>query len=153
VQSRDRLTYPGYGVNYPTDYPKEQYGTEVFETNTALQDIAFNFALKGNLSDNPVAAEYRQKYASAGAIYAAATTKPTVVKCDTATSDVYYSGTLLSEAFENTTTLWTNGTGVYCMTAQEDSAILEVMVRGAIFGLVDYSRIILMRTGELVLDQ
>jgi purine nucleoside permease len=136
-------------VNYPSEYPTEQYGTEVFEVNTALLDVAYGFAQKGNLSDDPVAAEYRAKYAAAGAVYAAATTKPTVVKCDSATSDVYYSGALLSEAFENTTTLWTNGTGVYCMTAQEDSAVLEVMVRAAIYGLVDYSRVIVMRTGKI----
>lgn len=66
----------------------------------------------------------------------------------TATSDVYYSGTLLADAFDNTTTLWTNGTGKYCMTAQEDNAVLEVMVRAAIEGLVDFSRIIVMRTGS-----
>jgi purine nucleoside permease len=110
--------------------------------------MAYNFALKGNLSDDPVAAEYRAKYVAAGTVYAAATTKPTVVKCDSATSDVYYSGNLLSEAFENVSTIWSNGSAIYCMTAQEDSAVLEVMVRGAVFGLVDYARIIVMRTGR-----
>lgn len=35
------------------------------------------------------------------------------------------SGTLLSQAFGNYTTLVTNGTGVYATTAQEDNATLE----------------------------
>lgn len=65
-----------------------------------------------------------------------------------ATSDVYYSGTLLSEAFENTTTLFTNGTGVYCSTAQEDNASLEVLTRSSFANLTDFSRIIVMRTAS-----
>ncbi|CAG9943044.1 unnamed protein product [Clonostachys rosea f. rosea IK726] len=73
---------------------------------------------------------------------------PTVVRCDSTTSDVYFSGKALAEAFERTTSVWTNGTGVYCMTAQEDNACLEVMVRAAIEKRVDFSRIILMRTGS-----
>jgi hypothetical protein len=79
--------------------------------------------------------------------YHAASGAPGVVRCDSATSDVYYSGTRLSEAFEKTTTLWTNGTGEYCMTAQEDNANLEVMVRADIEGRVDFARIIVMRSG------
>lgn len=34
------------------------------------------------------------------------------------------------------------------MSAQEDNAVLEVLVRGAIEKLVDFSRIIVMRTGK-----
>ncbi len=82
-------------------------------------------------------------------MHAAATAPPSVVKCDSATSDVYCSGALLSEAFENTTVSWTNGSGIYRMTAQEDNATLEVLLRMAIEGLVDSSRIIVMRTGKL----
>lgn len=71
-----------------------------------------------------------------------------MVGCDVATSDVYYSGTLLSEAFENTTTLFTNGTGVYCTTAQEDNATLEALLRGALNNLTDFARIIVLRTAS-----
>jgi len=42
----------------------------------------------------------------------------------------------------------TNGTGVYCTTAQEDNATLESMLRAAVQGLVDFSRIIVMRTAS-----
>jgi len=140
--------YLPYGVDSPDAYPKNTYGTEVFELNAALRDLAYGYAAKANLSDNAIAAEYRARYAAAGEVYVSATRPPSVAKCDSATSDVYYSGKLLSEAFENTTTIWTNGTGVYCMTAQEDNATLEVLVRMAIEGRVDYSRAILMRTGS-----
>lgn len=53
-----------------------------------------------------------------------------------------------SKAFENYTTLVTNGTGVYCTTAQEDNATLEALLRAAIYKLVDFTRIIVMRTAS-----
>lgn len=81
-------------------------------------------------------------------IYQAATQPPGLLKCDSATSDVYYSGVLLGETFENTTKLFTNGSGVYCMSAQEDNATLEALLRGALFGLVDFGRAIIMRTAS-----
>ena len=40
----------------------------------------------------------------------------------------------------------TNGSATYCSTAQEDNATLEVMTRLAKHGLVDYDRIMIMRT-------
>jgi len=65
-----------------------------------------------------------------------------------AQTQVYYSGNLLSSAFGNFTNLVTNGTGNYCTTAQEDNATLEAMLRAAVQGLVDFSRMIVMRTAS-----
>ncbi|KAI9743784.1 MAG: hypothetical protein M1818_002518 [Claussenomyces sp. TS43310] len=134
----------------PDQYPQSIYGTEVFEVNEALRDIAVGFAATGlPFNDTAASKAYRANYAPGGTgAYAAATKEPGIIKCDVATSDVYYSGTLLGEAFENTTKLFTNGSGVYCMTAQEDNATLEAMLRGAINKLVDFSRIIIMRTAS-----
>lgn len=140
--------YWGFDTYLPDTMPGEWYGTEVFEVNEDLRQLAYKFASKANLSDSTVAAAYRARYAGNGEIYTAGTQPPSVVLCDGATSDVYYSGTLLADAFDNTTTLWTNGTGNYCMTAQEDNATLEVLLRAAIEGLVDFARIIVMRTGS-----
>lgn len=140
--------YFAQGSYAPGEYPTSIYGTEVFEVNEALRDLAAGFATSAMpFNDSAAAIVYRANYAS-DKIYAAGAHAPTVIKCDTATSDVYYSGTLLGEAFENTTSLWTNGSGIYCMTAQEDNATLEAMVRGAINSLVDFSRMIIMRTAS-----
>ncbi|KAI1803030.1 putative purine nucleoside permease [Daldinia bambusicola] len=141
--------YFPYGADSPDQYPATTYGTEVFEVNEALRDAAAALARNANLADSPDSAEYRALYAAGGEAYAAATAGPSVVKCDSATSDVYYSGALLSEAFENTTKLWTNQSSTtYCMSAQEDSAVLNALMRAAVWDLVDFSRIILMRTGS-----
>lgn len=93
------------------------------------------------LNDSSDAQAYRANYVSS-----AATRGPSIVACDGATSDVYYSGPTLAEAFGNFTSLITNGTGEYCSTAQEDSAILESLLRATKANLVDFSRIIVMRT-------
>ncbi|KZT67086.1 NUP-domain-containing protein [Daedalea quercina L-15889] len=136
--------YVPLGATAPGQYPTSIYGTEVFEVNEALRDLAVAFANTADLNDSAAAAAYRANYASS-ASYLAGTKEPSVVPCDVATSDVYYSGALLSEAFENTTTLLTNGSGIYCTTAQEDNASLEAFLRAAMHERVDFSRIIVMR--------
>ncbi|KAK5123623.1 hypothetical protein LTR85_002661 [Meristemomyces frigidus] len=139
--------YIPQGSTSPDEYPQSIYGTEVFEVNQNLQKIAAAFARTATLNDSDAAMEYRANYASASA-YAAGAAAPSVVECDVATSDVYYSGDILSTAFGNYTTLVTNGSGVYCTTAQEDNATLEALLRAAGNKLVDFSRIIVMRTAS-----
>lgn len=139
--------YIPLGTQSPTQYPEELYGTEVFEVNQALRDIAIGFAKTARLNDSDTAIEYRSHYATNPA-YKAGSRPPTVVACDVATADVYFSGKLLGEAFEDTTKLFTNGSGLYCNSAQEDNATLEVLLRGAIHHLLDFGRIIIMRTAS-----
>jgi purine nucleoside permease len=145
-----RTGYIPFGTSEPFQYPTVTYGTEVFELNEALRDAAFDLASKASLADSEATNEYRKRYANMGPAQEIATRAPSVIKCDTATSDVYYSGKLLSEAFEETSTVWTNGSGVYCMTAQEDNATLEVLVRLSVEQLVDFGRVILLRAGKLI---
>jgi purine nucleoside permease len=139
--------YVPQGSTLPSEYPQSIYGTEVFEVNQNLQRIAASFARKATLNDSSAAVTYRAKYATSD-LYAAALETPSVIECDVATSDVYYSGKLLGEAFSNYTKLVTNGTGNLCTTAQEDNATLEVLLRAATTKLVDFSRIIIMRTAS-----
>lgn len=63
-------------------------------------------------------------------------------------SDVYFLGADLDNAFANITSLWTNGTGQYAMTAQEDNATFEAMIRAHLAGLMDFSRVILLRAAS-----
>ncbi|KAF2714062.1 NUP-domain-containing protein [Pleomassaria siparia CBS 279.74] len=140
--------YIPQGSTRPDQYPQSIYGTEVFEVNDALRKIAVGFARTATLNDSAEAVAYRANYNTSDGLYAAGAEPPSVVECDVATSDVYYSGKLLGEAFSNYTKLVTNGTGVYCTTAQEDNATLEAMLRAHAAGLVDFSRIIIMRTAS-----
>lgn len=139
--------YVPQGSTSPTQYPQSIYGTEVFEVSDALRQLAMCFAKTATLNDSSAAQAYRANYATAAA-YVAGSQAPGIVACDVATSDVYFSGALLSEAFGNTTKLFTNGSGIYCTTAQEDNATLEALLRGASRNLTDFSRIIVMRTAS-----
>ena len=139
--------YIPLGAHTPQQYPTSIYGTEVFEFNQKLQHWAAKMAKKAKLADSHDARVYRANYA-ASAAYAAGAAPPSVVLCDVACSDVYYSGKILSEAFGNFTTLITNGTGVYCTTAQEDNGTGEALLRAALYKLVDFSRVIVMRTAS-----
>ena len=139
--------YFGQGTVAPNIYPAFMDGTEVFAVNDALRELAVGFAKTAQLRDDDDAKLARTNY-STTASFAAGAAPPSVIACDTATSDTFWTGTLLGEAFENTTVLFTNGTGVYCMSQQEDSATLGALLRGSMFELVDFSRIIIMRTGS-----
>ncbi|KAK5113358.1 hypothetical protein LTR62_003457 [Meristemomyces frigidus] len=139
--------YIPLGSTANDEYPQSIYGTEVFEVNQDLQKMAATFARKATLNDSDDAIAYRANYAATSA-YTAGAQAPSVIECDVATSDVYYSGSILGQAFGNYTSLVTNGSGVYCTTAQEDNATLEAMLRAAVTKVVDFSRIIIMRTAS-----
>ncbi|KAF2669932.1 purine nucleoside permease [Microthyrium microscopicum] len=136
-----------FGDTEPGLYPGELYGTEVFEVNADLRSIAAGFAKTATLNDSATAVTYRANF-SGIAGYEAGAMAPSVIECDGVTSDVWFSGDILSSYAANWTTLLTNGTGLYCATAEEDNATLEVLLRGALAGLVDFGRIIVMRTGS-----
>lgn len=134
-------------VVYFADFLLRIYGTEVFEVNEALRDIAISFASTASLNDTEASQAYRALYDESPG-YKAASEPPSVLACDVTTSDVWFTGTRLSEAFENTTSLLTNGSGVYCTTAQEDNGTLEAILRAANSNLTDISRAIVMRTAS-----
>ena len=48
----------------------------------------------------------------------------------------------------NLTSVLTNGTGTYALTAQEDNAVLEVLVRAHKAKSADYGRVILFRAAS-----
>ncbi|KAJ7784544.1 purine nucleoside permease [Mycena metata] len=139
--------YFAQGTTGPGQYPEWIVGTEVFEVNDALRQVAVDLAKTANLTDTDACKRLRATYTSP--IYAAGAAAPAVVaRCDTLTSDTFWTGSLLAEAFENATLLLTNQDGVYCSTQQEDNAVLNALLRAALSGLVDFSRIIVMRAGS-----
>lgn len=124
-------------------YPEFIYGTEVFQLNDALRQRAIAFAKTASLNDTQAARDYRSLYTNTFA-----QASPSVIACDTATSDNWWTGELLGRAFENFTKLVTNGAATYCTTQQEDNAVLETLLRGNIACRTDFSRVIVMRTGS-----
>ena len=144
IPSNYTTGYIPFGQYDPETFPIDIYGTEVFELNANLQQRAISLAKKANLSDEADAKAYRAKYPHT----LAGSQGPEVFAGDTATSDVWFSGPSLGEAFGQYTKILTNTTGSYCMTAQEDNGSLEALLRATMAGHVDFSRIMLMRTAS-----
>ncbi|SCU95436.1 LANO_0E10352g1_1 [Lachancea nothofagi CBS 11611] len=133
--------YVNLKTNQPNVYPATIYGTEIFELNENLMKramhLASNVTLNNGTSGNVA---FRQQYNSSQAAYGG----PKILACDTATSDVYWSGAVLEQAFSDYVSTVSNNSATYCSTQQEDNASLEAFVRAAKHGLIDYSRITIM---------
>lgn len=137
----------GQGTYGPGVKPKDLYGSELFELNNTLRSAVANLAVtQGNLSslDTPALAAFRNLYNTTN--YTRARDPPSVYECDTATGDVYWYGEGYQEYVSNWTSLLTNGTGNYCSTQQEDNATINSLKRAAALGLVDYNRLVVMRS-------
>ncbi|KAG5419517.1 hypothetical protein I9W82_003284 [Candida metapsilosis] len=134
--------YVPYGAKSPLEYPGNVYGTEVFEVNENLRNRAVALASNATLNNgNQLNKKFRELYNQT-----AARGDAKVVKCDVLTSDNYFSGNVLNDYFGNLTKVLTNDSATYCSTAQEDNATLEVLTRLDKAGLLDYERVMVMRT-------
>lgn len=134
--------YFALGTNNPGQYPNEVYGTELFELNGKLRDKAFSLAQNVTLNNGTEGnVNFRLLYSEKAAL-----SSPLVVKCDVVTSDAYFSGNVLSNYFGFYAGLISNGSAKYCATAQEDNAFLEAFTRLTRYGLVDYDRVVVMRS-------
>lgn len=141
--------YVPQGCATPNEYPKIIYGTEVFEVNEELQKIALDFASRACLEDSERAQTYRRGFAqSPNGIFEPATRPPFVFAGDVASSNVFFHGHLLSETFEHSLKIMTDGKGQYTTTAQEDTATLAALVRGAVSQRLDFSRVIILRSAS-----
>ncbi|KAJ5553135.1 hypothetical protein N7494_002513 [Penicillium frequentans] len=132
-----------FGTLAPGEYPSFIYGSDVFELNDNLRTRVVSVAKTAELVDDASAQEYRSRYDSAPA-----NQSPSIIQCDGGTSNVWYSGSLMADTFANYTSVITNGTAKLCTTANEDIGTLQALMRGAIAGLIDFRRVIVMRSAS-----
>lgn len=141
--------YVPLGAESVDSYPKFITGSEIYELSDALRKKAMSFTRNVILQDSPRAKEYRTLFAgSPRGIYHAATLCPGVLEGDILSSNTFWHGRLLADAMEQVAKLYTTGKAEYVMTAQEDTAILAALMRAAIQGKVDFSRILITRAGS-----
>lgn len=141
--------YVPLGADSVDSYPKYITGSEIYELSDALRKQAMSFAKTVSLEDSPRAMEYRARFAeSPRGIYHTATLDPAVLEGDVLSSNTFWHGRLLADAMGHVAKLYTAGKAEYVMTAQEDTAILAALLRAAIQGKVDFSRILITRAGS-----
>jgi purine nucleoside permease len=128
-----------------TQKPSLDYRTEVFQLNEDLLQKILSLTSNVQLSDDPsgVAQAYRAHYPSAPA-----NQPPRVIQCDTAAGDTWFHGLYLGKRATDWTKILTDGKGVYCTTQQEDNATLNALTRGSQAGLVDLTRVAVLRTAS-----
>lgn len=134
--------YVNFGTNRTNMPPSTIYGSEIFELNENLRNRAMWLASNVSLSNGTVGnVAFRDRYNSSLAAYQ----PPKIVACDTATSDVYWSGNNIAKVVEDFFAVISNNTATYCSTQQEDNATLEAIMRAAQFGIADYNRVVIQR--------
>jgi purine nucleoside permease len=135
--------YLGIDTTSPTQKPQLNYRTEVFQLNEALLNKAYALSRDVQLTDSAQAQATRSKFA-----YGPANQPPSVVQCDTASDDTWFSGTLLAQRARDWTNILTDGRGVFCTAQQEDNATYEALKRGARAKLLDLERVAVLRAGS-----
>jgi purine nucleoside permease len=146
IPSSWKSGYVPMGASTPNSFPRGIHGSEVYELNDNLRGICLDATRSIALDDSKKAAASRAHYAgSPDGMYKAATLPPSVIEGDVLSSNTFWHGFYLSESMDNVAKVYTAGRGNYAMTAQEDTAILAALLRGALQEKVDFSRVILMR--------
>ncbi len=109
-----------------------------------LQQWAFPLSANIKLSDTASVRDVRSKYPPGSA----ARQVPSVIKGDVLAGSTWWHGNILSRWATWWVGQWTHGAGRYCMTDNEDFAILEVLTRLAKEGRVDLKRVMVLRAGS-----
>jgi len=136
--------YGYFGINTtgPDQKPPLDYRTEVYRLDEALVQKALSLSSGATLEDSDAAVLFRANFPEAPA-----NLPPQVIACDTVSSDTWFAGNALGERARDWVKLMTDGAGTYCTTQQEDNASIEVFVRATAAGLLDGSRLAILRTG------
>lgn len=120
------------------------YSTVFYELDSALHTAALALSGKAKLaSGGEAASAYRARYSQPTARAA-----PSVISCDSSTSDTWVGGTLLGERARAWAPLVSGGRATHCSIAQEDIAVLEALRRGAAAGRADAARVALLRAAS-----
>jgi purine nucleoside permease len=131
------------GAVEPGIKPNRIIGTEVYQLNGGLVQKILDLSAGVELMDNAVAQAYRSHYT-----FAPANQPPRVMKCASMSQNTWRQGNLLSAQANQWVSLWTDGAGDYCMTNEEDAATMTSLKRAANGGLLDFSRVAVLRSAS-----
>ena len=116
----------------------------VWAINPGLVNWAFGLTRNVTLADNALLRAVRAKYPSEPA----ALRPPSVFLGDELGATRFWHGPRRTQWARDWVTLWTDGKGVFAMTACEDQGILDVLGLFGRQGRVDASRVLVLRTAS-----
>lgn len=115
-----------------------------YHLSPALEEQAFQLSRNVRLSDSDSVRDVRAKYPPGSA----ARRGPSVIKGDVLAGSVWWHGNVLGNWAAWWVEQWTHSAGRYCMTDNEDFAILETLARLAKEGRVDLQRVMVLRAAS-----
>ncbi|ART64568.1 purine nucleoside permease [Kushneria marisflavi] len=134
--------YLSINTHTPTQDPHQEYGTEFYHLDDALVDRAVKLSEGVELADSDGAAAYRKHYD-----YAPANEAPTVVQCDSVSSDTWWYGNRLADRAGQLGKQVAGDKASICTGQQEDNAILTALKRADEAGRLQRERTVVVRAG------
>jgi purine nucleoside permease len=137
--------YGYFGINTtgPDQKPPLDYRTEIFQIDEALLQKVLQLSRGASLEDGAEARAFRANFPEAPA-----NQPPSVLQCDTVSSDTWFAGNALGERARDWVKLMTDGAGTYCTTQQEDNATVEALKRAGAAGALQLARLAILRSGS-----
>ncbi|MEI6308675.1 MAG: purine nucleoside permease [bacterium] len=135
------------GATRPGQQPKDAGWTPkvmAWELNSSLVDWAFSLTGSLTLPDSLTAQAQRAKYTS----WPAAQQPPIVLLGDDLGSSRFWHGQAMTNWANDWVSLFTGGQGNFVMTDCEDHNVANSMERSAQNGLVDFDRLLILRSGS-----
>ena len=115
-----------------------------YHLNPTLQGWAFRLSHNVKLADSDAARSYRSEYPADSAARSA----PSVLKGDVLAGSAWWHGAILGRWATWWVKQWTGGAGRYCVTSNEDFAIVATLARLAKEGRVDLGRVMVLRAAS-----
>jgi purine nucleoside permease len=131
----------------PNEKPKPGQFTNAplaYELNGGLVAWAYALTRDTPIPDSAELAAHRARYTGSPN----ARRPPFVLVGESFGSNRYWYGQVMTRWAEDWTKLWTDGKGVFAMTDMEDQGFAAALSRLGKMGKVDFSRVLVLRTGS-----
>jgi purine nucleoside permease len=115
-----------------------------FKLNKGLVDWAYNLTKDLPLPDYPELAEYRDQFKG----YPMAVLPPFVLKGDSLGTGSYWHGDTLNKWANDWVRMYTEGKGNFVMANMEDNGTAKALKHLSKAGLVDFNRLLVLRTAS-----
>jgi len=129
---------PNHRVPHSTD------GDMVYKLNPALVEWAYQLTKDVPLDDAPELVEFRSLFKG----FPEAVKPPFVLKGDSLGSSAYWFGEVLTKWANDWVSLYSEGEGNFVMANMEDHGTINALRRLSKTGMVDYNRVLVLRTAS-----
>jgi purine nucleoside permease len=132
------------GVKKPFDENRPEPTGEVFRTNPALTEWAYQLTKDMQLPDYPALEKTRNLYTE----HPNARRPPFVLKGDQLAAMTFWHGSILNDWANDWVTYWSEGEGEFVTSAMEDTGTMQALTWLTRAGRADRDRLLVLRTAS-----